>query len=303
MKEVHDPMAGTTVQRIVHTNTGFIVIKKSELSSIVHSYYDESKGDGPLKLSKPIRHRYSGLSRNFIQKNLNVMKETQKIRPLFQNKAPLCPIKAGEVHERHQVDLVNMQSMPVTVGGVTYKYIMSVIDIFSGFVFLRPLQSKESAEVAENLRSIYNEHGPPEILQSDQGTEFKGVVKTLCEALNVRIIKSAAYSPQTQGKDERSHRTWKEKIKYDAINGDGELNWAENLPNYQQLYESPHSSLGMQSPFEVYYGRQPNRVKNKLSLGERTAFEVSEEDETEFQLKSPRKDTKKMGKRERYRQR
>lgn len=67
---------------------------------------------------------------------------------------------------------------------------MFVIDIFSRFSrFLRPLQSKESAGVEENLRSIYNKHGPPEILQSDQGSEFKGVVKTLCEALNVRIIK------------------------------------------------------------------------------------------------------------------
>jgi len=58
-----------------------------------------------------------------------VIKEPQKIRPLFQNKAPLCPIKAGQVQEHHRVDLVNMQSMPVTVGGVTHKYIMSVIDI------------------------------------------------------------------------------------------------------------------------------------------------------------------------------
>ena len=82
MKEVHDPMAGNTV----HTTTGSIVIKKSELSSIVHGYYDQSKGDGALKLSKTIRHRYGGLSRNFIQKNLNVMKETQKIRPIFQTR-------------------------------------------------------------------------------------------------------------------------------------------------------------------------------------------------------------------------
>lgn len=41
----------------------------------------------------------------------------------------------------------------------------------------------------------------------------------------------------------------------------------------------------------MYYGRQANRVRNKLSLGERKAFEVSEEDETEFQLRSPSKDT------------
>ena len=109
------------------------------------------------------------------------------------------------------VSMASMPSMPATIDGDTYKYIMSVIDIFSRFVFLRPLQTKESSEVAENLLDIYNEHGPPEILQSDRGTEFKGVVKAICEALNVRIIKSAAYSPQTQGKDERSHRTWKEK--------------------------------------------------------------------------------------------
>ena len=42
MKEVHDPMAGNTAQRFVHTDTGSVVIKKSELSSIVHSYYYES---------------------------------------------------------------------------------------------------------------------------------------------------------------------------------------------------------------------------------------------------------------------
>ena len=93
------------------------------------------------------------------------------------------------------------------------------------------------------------------------------------------------------GKDERSHDTWKEKIKYDVISNDEELNWGENLPIYQQLYNQfPHGCLGMQSPFEVYYGSQPNSVRNKLSLSERQAFEVSEKDKTEFQLKPPRKD-------------
>lgn len=291
--DIHDPMVGSKVLRIVHTVTNCIVVRKSDLSSIVKGFYDESKGDGAHKLVNHIRHIYSGVSRKQIQKNLNAMKEPSKIRPLFQNKAPLRPIKATKVQERHQVDLVNMMSMPVTVDEITYKYIMSVIDIFSRFVFLRPLKSKESAEVAENLLTIYNEHGPPEILQSDQGTEFKGVVKTLCENLNVRIIKSSAYSPQTQGKDERSHRTWKEKIKFDLLNCEKEFNWVESLAVYQQLYnESPHSSLGMATPFEVYYGRQPNRVKFRLSLAERKDLEVPEEDESNLQELSPVKKSK-----------
>ena len=149
------------------------------------------------------------------------MKQQQKVRPLFYNKAPLRPIKASKIQERHQVDLVSMVSLPGNIDGDTYKYIMSVIGIFSSFLFLRPLQTKETSEVAEHLLDIYMEHGPPEILHSDQGPEFKGVVKTVCEALNVRIIKSSAYSPQTQGKDERSHRTWKEKLRFDLINNGG----------------------------------------------------------------------------------
>lgn len=116
--------------------------------------------------------------------------------------------------------------------------------------------------------------------QSDQGPEFKGVVRTVCETLNVRIIKSSAYSPQTQGKDERSHRTWKEKIKFDLINNNnnGDLNWVEYLQQYQQLYnESPHRSLGFLSPFEVYFGRKPNRYRKKLLLGEKKEYEVPEQ--------------------------
>ena len=128
--DVHDPMVGSKVLHIMHTVTNCIVMRKSDLSSIVKGFHDESKGDGS---------------------NSNAMKEARKICPLFQNKAPLRPIKAAKVQVSHQVDLVNMMSMPVTVDEVTYKYIMSVIDIFSRFVFLRPLKSKESAEVAENL--------------------------------------------------------------------------------------------------------------------------------------------------------
>ena len=73
---------------------------------------------------------------------------------------------------------------------------MSVIDIFSRFlffgrfIFLRPLQSRETCEEAEHLLGIYIEHDPAGILQSDQGLELKRVGKTACETFNVRVIKS-----------------------------------------------------------------------------------------------------------------
>ena len=124
------------------------MVKKSDVSQLVNGAYYETKSEGTKKLSKQMSQIYHGLLRRVIQHSLNSLKQQQKIRPLFQNKAPLRPIRTSKVQEIHQVDLVSMVSM---LDGDTYKYIMSVIDIFSKFLFLRPLQTKETREVAEHL--------------------------------------------------------------------------------------------------------------------------------------------------------
>ena len=92
---------------------------------------------------------YCGLWRRIIQRNLSSMKQQQKVRPLFQDKAPLRPVRASKVQERHQEDLVRMVSMPATIDGDTYKYIMCVIDIFSRLPFSLLLETKEKSEVEE----------------------------------------------------------------------------------------------------------------------------------------------------------
>ena len=59
-----------------------------------------------------------------------------------------------------------------------YKYVWSVIDIFSRFLWLVPLESKSSSRVVGVLQPIYDQHGPDR-LQSDRGTEFEGKLRTL----------------------------------------------------------------------------------------------------------------------------
>lgn len=58
----------------------------------------------------------------------------------------------------------------------------------------------------------------------------------------------------------------------------------------------PHTAQGMKSPFEVYNCRQPDIVivRKRLLLGERKASEDSE-----FQIRSPRKDILRREKTER----
>ena len=108
MKEIHDPIVGELKKRIVEKATNCIVLKKSEVSQVVDRAYCQTKGEGAVKLSKQMSQIYCGLSRRIIQRNLNSIKQQQRVRPLFQNKAPLRPIRASKVQIRHQVDLVSM---------------------------------------------------------------------------------------------------------------------------------------------------------------------------------------------------
>ena len=62
-----------------------MVAQKSEIAQIVDLAYQETKGEGARRLKVHTSHYYSGLSRNAIQKKLNVMKKPQKLRPFFEN--------------------------------------------------------------------------------------------------------------------------------------------------------------------------------------------------------------------------
>ena len=90
------------------------------------------------------------------------------------------------------------------------------MDVFSRFVWLHPLSMKSSKNIEDELRNIYQEHGPPRVIQCDQGGD-QGAVKELCRQLKIKIICSRPYHPQSQGKVERSHRALLSKMEYDFV--------------------------------------------------------------------------------------
>jgi len=114
--------------------------------------------------------------------------------------------------------------------------------------------------VAKSLSNIFNVHGWPRILQSDNGKEFQGSVKRLLVQKNVRIVRSRPYHPESQGKVERCHRTLRRKIQYDMTQKrSAGSNWIEALPNIcSAMNVDPREELGWQSPFKVYFGRPYN---------------------------------------------
>lgn len=150
------------------------MLRSSEVNKIVAEEFDRTKGSGATKLASCLRVNFVGIRRDKIPNILNTDKGHYRRNAKFMNKATLKPIRARDVHARHQIDLMDMGSKgSVKLNGQLYTYVLTVIDIFSRFVWLCPLKSKSSKEVAKELESIYVEHGAPHIIQSDQGGEFK----------------------------------------------------------------------------------------------------------------------------------
>ena len=94
-----------------------------------------------------------------------------------------------------------MCNMAVMYNGKTYKYILSLLDIFSRFHWLCPLESKHSNAIKKELKKIkiYKVHGIPKRIQSDNGGEFKKHVKKFCEKMKIKMVRCRPYHPQSQG--------------------------------------------------------------------------------------------------------
>ena len=60
-----------------------------------------------------------------------------------------------------------------------YKHILVTVCYLSKYVVTRPLKSKTSEEVVNNLKDIYLDVGLPNIIQHDQGKEFTSSVSNL----------------------------------------------------------------------------------------------------------------------------
>ena len=134
---------------------------------------------------------------------LKRLKICQQIRPVFDNKAPLIPIRTSSVQERHQADLVVMNKYPVQRGNREYKYVLSILDCFSRYLWLRPLETKTSSSVVREIKKICNSEGHPRIFQTDQGREFKKEVNMYCRKMGIERIASAPYHPQSRVKLKR----------------------------------------------------------------------------------------------------
>lgn len=150
---------------------------------------------------------------------------------------------------------------------------LTVIDDHSRFsLCLRACRDQRTETVQSVLTDVFSRYGLPWRMTMDNGSPWGDDGLVLLTKLTAWLIRlgigvshSRPYHPQTQGKDERSHRTIREELTNHVTFSDlDHLQRQFDLFQHRYNYRRPHESLGMQRPADRY--RPSTRTMPKVLL-------------------------------------
>ena len=167
---------------------------------------------------------------------------------------PARSITAGLPGDHYQIDLA---SMPTSMEG--HKFILVLVDVFTGFVMLKPIMDKEASTVARAVWEICCIIGLPKILQSDNGSEFSNrIINALCRLTGISRRFIAPYNPRADGKVERTVKTVKDTV-VKLLHGAVAL-WPLYIPFVQLVFNSKVQELTGSTPFALMFTRTLNQL-------------------------------------------
>ena len=175
----------------------------------------------------------------------------QERDPVPKSKTPRVPLEAKNVWDWVVCDLL---MLPNASAG--YRYVLVFIDVFSGFVKLYKLKTKDTIGVCKAFENLVCLIGPPRLLSSDNGKEFTSELLTnMCKVVGAQKRTSVPYRPQSQGTVERFNRTLIKDLRKRLIQYG--RSWIDHLPYVEWSYNTTPRSNDQMCPYLIMYGRDP----------------------------------------------
>src|SRR6218665_970279 len=157
-----------------------------------------------------------------------------------------------EPWERVGVDLTGPHP-PSTKG---FRYIVTIIDYFTGWAEAFPVRSQDANTVARVLvEQVFTRFGCPRQLLSDQGPCFEAALfQNICQLMNIEKIRTTAYKPSSNGRVERFHRTLNTMIA--KLVSQSQRSWDLHLPYVMSAYRSTEHESTHYTPCRLFLGRE-----------------------------------------------
>ena len=206
------------------------------------------------KTYNKIRSRYywSGMYRDVIEFLKNCV--ACNMRKLRRQRPPLQSMQIPQ-YPFEQIAIDTSGPFPESYEG--NRYIINIIDMFSGWPEAFPTKSKSAETVAKILMEyIIPRHSCPRVIVSDNGTEFcNAVIDQINAFFNIKHITTSIYHPQANGKVERFNRVMSDALA--KLVDRSQRDWDSKIPAILSAYRTAKNESTKFSPFYVIYGRDP----------------------------------------------
>ena len=194
------------------------------------------------------------------------------VRRRFDKRA----VFAKQVDDISAADLVDISSFSRSNKG--YKYLLTVIDVYSTYGWIMPLKTKTGKEVAQAFRKLFH-NGHPSRLCTAKGTEFYNrQLRGVMEAKDLML-----YSTENEGKSnvvERWNSTMK-NIMWKYFTANSTQKYIDVLPSMVDKYNSKyHRSIKLtpsdarnpshyQHVYNTLYGNVRKATSPKFHVGDK----------------------------------
>jgi len=162
----------------------------------------------------------------------------------------------SNLQQYKKYDSIGTKSFKLNKG---YKFGLVCIDIFTKYAHVELLKSKTSKETTEATLNIFKKMGRPEMVYTDEGSEFKGEFLEKMIELGVVPVMTMTHASFA----ERFIQTFKNKL-YAYMNRLGIKTYYNIVDKIVNNYNgSYHSAIGM-SPKEAILERNEKKVRRNL---------------------------------------
>lgn len=188
--------------------------------------------------------RVMGLMAIYPKKNLSKLGQAKYIRPYL--------LRGLKITRPNQVWAIDITYIPMAKG---FLYLTAIIDVYSRFVVGWALSnSLDASSTHEVFKRAISVHGKPEIINSDQGSQF--TCKEWIELLQKEDVQISMDGNGRAIDNVFIERLWR-SVKYDYVYlwpaSDG-LELYEGLMEYFQEYNyvNTHQGIGRKIPVQLY---------------------------------------------------
>ena len=146
------------------------------------------------------------------------------------------------IDETWQADLVEM--IPYFKINKGFRYLLTVIDIFSKYAWAVPVRSKNGKDFTTAMKSILTQGRIPKNLHTDKGKEFYNTqFRNLMQQFNIKLY--STYSHLKASIIVRFNRTLRNEMWIQFIL-QGNYKWVDMLSTLVSEYnDSKHRTIGM----------------------------------------------------------